>query len=51
MISTERACAPLPYLALATLLLYVLLSAAPYILPPAKLSVKVIAPQTSPAGN
>ena len=51
MISTERACAPLPYLALATLLLYVLLSAAPYILPPAKLSVKVIAPQTSPVGT
>lgn len=51
MISTERTCAPLPYLALATLLLYVLLSAAPYILPPAKLSVKVIAPQTSAVGN
>lgn len=51
MISTERACAPLPYLALATLLLYMLLSAAPYVLPPAKISVKVMAPQTSAVGN
>jgi hypothetical protein len=51
MISTERACAPLPYLAIATLLLYVLLTASPYVLPPAKLAVKVFVSQPSPAGN
>ena len=51
MISTDRASAPLPYLALATLLLYILLAASPYIIPPAKLAVKALVPQTAPAGN
>jgi len=51
MISTERACAPLPYLAIATLLLYVLLTTSPDVLPPAKLAVKVFGAQPAPAGN
>lgn len=50
MISTDRASAPLPWLAAAVVWLYIVLLVARFALPPAKVDVEVIV-RPVPAAN
>lgn len=49
MISTDRASMPLPWLAAAVALLYILLLVSRFTLPPAQVTVEVVIPPAPPA--